>query len=256
MSSNLNKFLQALPWNQPIELPDHHKWKHASQSGLLEWKIKARHYNTKIANAMFLFLFLFATIFFGWMGEIFNPNYSKSIAIGIPLYILTMTAIYGTTHQKTKFAYRLTETGIEVCEWKAPGKGWMIALKWLTIIAAIAVLFVIALYPSAFWIALAGPGGMGLLYLGLANSKQFQEMHSLYRHNVFRWDEIKHIYIDRSRHLISLEYEWLNESINKTLPWWTYVFCHKEDFETAVKTIISKNINTPHTREKVEVLQF
>ena len=38
---------------------------------------------------------VFATIFFGWMGEIFNPNSSKSIAIGIPFYILTMTAIYG-----------------------------------------------------------------------------------------------------------------------------------------------------------------
>lgn len=256
MSSTLNRFIQALPWNQPIELPDHHQWKHINQHPLLEWSIKARPYNTTVANAMFLFLFLFATVFFGWMGEIFNPDSSKSIAIGIPFYILTMTAIYGTTHQKTKFAYRLTETGIEVCEWKAPGKAWMISLKWLTVIAAIAVLFVVALDPSAFWVALAGPGGMGLLYLGLANSKQFQEMHSLYRHNVFTWNEIQHIYIDKSRHLISLEYEWLNERIDKTLPWWTYIFCHKKDFESIVETIISKNTNTPRTREKVEVLQF
>ncbi len=92
--------------------------------------------------------------------------------IGVPFYILTMAAVYGTTHQKTKFAYRFTEQGVEVCEWKAPSKGWMIALKWLTVIAAIAVIFVIALDPSAALIALAGPGGMGLLYLGLANSKK------------------------------------------------------------------------------------
>lgn len=256
MSSTLKNFLQALPWNQAIKLPDQHQWKHANQRPLVEWRIKARPYNTTVANGMFIFLVLFTTIFFGWMGEILNPNSSKSIAIGIPFYILTMTAIYGTTHQKTKFAYRLTETSIEVCEWKAPGKGWIIVLKWLTVIAAIAVLFIVALDPSAFWVALAGPGGMGLLYLGLANSKQFQEMHSLYRHNIFTWNEIKHIYIDKSRHLISLEYEWLNENINKTLPWWTYIFCHKKDFEIVTETIISNNTNTPHTREKVEVLQF
>ena len=163
MGSTLNKLIQSLPWNQSIELPEQHQWKHANQHAFLEWKIKARPYNTAVANSMFICLFLFTTIFFGWMGEIFNPNSSKSIAIGIPFYILTMTAIYGTTHQKTKFAYRLTETSIEVCEWKAPSKGWMIALKWLTGIAAIAVIFVVALDPSAFWVALVGPGGMGLL---------------------------------------------------------------------------------------------
>jgi len=132
----------------------------------------------------------------------------------------------------------------------------MIALKWLTGIAAIAVIFVVALDPSTFWVALVGPGGMGLLYLGLANSKHFQEMHTLYRHNVFAWVEIKHIYIDKSRHLISLEYEWINENINKKLPWWTYIFCHKKNFETTAEIILSKNTGTPHSREKIEVLQF
>ncbi|MEO9332112.1 hypothetical protein [Ectopseudomonas guguanensis] len=252
----MNKLTQALPWNHSIELPEKHQWKHTNQHALLEWKIKARPYNTTVANTMFAFLFLFSTLSFGWLGGMFNPTPSDSIVIGMPFYVLTLIAIYGTTHQKTKFAYRLTETGIEVCEWKAPGKGWMIALKWLTVIAAIAVIFVVALDPSAFWVALAGPGGMGLLYLGLANSKQFQEMHSLYRHNVFTWNEIKHIYIDKSRHLISLEYEWLNENINKTLPWWTYIFCHKRDFETIAEIILSENTDTPHTREKIEVLQF
>lgn len=106
-------------------------------------------------------------------------------AIFLSVFFLTL---HGTTHRKTKFAYRFTQRGIEACEWKAPGKGWMIALKWLTVIAAIAILFVFSLDPSAFWVALAGSGALGLLYLFLANSKQFQEMHSLYRHNVFTWN--------------------------------------------------------------------
>ncbi|MFI8741382.1 hypothetical protein [Stutzerimonas zhaodongensis] len=257
MSSTLRKSPQTLPWNKSIELPNHHQWKHANQSALLEWKIKARPYNTTIANGMFAFM-LCVTLIFSYFLLYKNAKFTlfETFFIAAPGFFLFFLALYGTTHQKTKFAYRLTETGIEVCEWKAPGKGWMIALKWLTVIAAIAVLFVVALDPSAFWIALAGPGGMGFLYLGLANSKQFQEIHSLYRHNVFTWDEIKHIYIDKSRHLISLEYEWLNENINKTLPWWTYVFCDKKDFDHILNAILSKNPSIPHTREKVEVLQF
>ena len=257
MGSTLNKLTQALPWNHSIELPEKHQWKHTNQHALLEWKIKARPYNTTVANGMFVFMM---SIALGACHLMFFKNDSSPLieklswsAIFLSVFFL---ALHGTTHQKTKFAYRLNETGIEICEWKAPGKGWMIALKWLTVIAAIAVLFVVALDPSAFWIALAGPGGIGLLYLGLANSKQFQEMHSLYRHNVFTWNEINHIYIDKSRHLVSLEYEWLNENINKTLPWWTYIFCHKRDFETIAEIILSKNTDTPHTREKVEVLQF
>jgi len=257
MSSTLNRFLQALPWNQSIELPDHHNWKCANQNALLEWEIKARPYNTKVANGMFWFMM---SIALGACYLMFFKNDNSPLieklswsAIFLSVFFL---ALYGTTHQKTKFAYRLTEAGIEVCEWKAPSKGWVIALKWLTVIAAIAVIFVVALDPSTFWVALVGPGGMGLLYLGIANSKHFQEMHTLYRHNVFTWVEIKHIYIDKSRHLISLEYEWLNENINKKLPWWTYVFCHEKNFDPIAEIIFSKNTGTPHTREKIEVLQF
>ena len=230
--------------------------KYANKPALLEWSVEARPYNTKVANIMFFSLLTIITLVFTGIAYNIAAQSLLEKFMGVPFYLLTMGGIYTMTHQKTKFSYRLTEECIETCEWKSPSKRWMIVLKWLTIIAAIAVLFVVALDPSAFWVALAGPGGMGLLYLGLANSKQFQEMHSLYRHNVFTWDEIKHIYIDKSRHIISLEYEWLNENLNKTLPWWTYIFCHKKDFATTTETILSKNTDTPHTREKVEVLQF
>jgi hypothetical protein len=240
MSSTLNKLIQALPWNQSIKLPDHHQWKHANQHALLEWKIKARPYNTTVSNGMFIFLALFTTIFFGWMGEIFNPNSSKSIAIGIPFYILTMAAIYGTTHQKTKFAYRLTETGIEVCEWKAPGKGWMIALKWLTVIAAIAVLFIVALDPSTFWVALAGPGGIGLLYLGLANSSKYQEMHTEYHHRDHEWSRYKKISIHTGRPVIGLHFDYFNTHLQALDNGILFLFCKKQHLATALREISQK----------------
>ena len=194
----------------------------------VEWEIKARPYNTTIANGMFWFMM---SIALGACYLMFFKNDNSPLIENCPgaqcFFLFSFSSIWHNS-SKTKFVYRLTETGIEVCEWKAPSKGWMIALKWLTGIAAIAVIFVVALDPSTFWVALVGPGGMGLLYLGLVNSKHFQEMHTLYRHNVFAWVEIKHIYIDKSRHLISLEYEWINENINKKLPWWTYIFCQKK----------------------------
>ncbi|GGJ82908.1 hypothetical protein GCM10009304_06160 [Pseudomonas matsuisoli] len=129
-------------------------------------------------------------------------------------------------------------------------------MKIVTVIAAIAVVFLIALDPSNFIFALIGPGGMGLLYLSLANSKEFQEMHSLYRHNVYDWSEIKKVYADRSRHLISLEYEWFNENQKKILPWWTYVFCQRKEYASNLELIKSYLPDTPCVEEKVEVLQF
>jgi len=190
MSSIFDRLTRSLPWNKPIELPEHHQWKHANFPALLEWQIKARPYNTTVANGMFLFL-----LFAGCLGVSLILNVATvagvyGVFVTLFLFALTMTAIYGTTHQKTKFAYRFTERAIEFCEWKAPGKGWMIALKWLTVIAAIAVIFIIALDPSAFWIALAGPGGMGLLYLSLANSSKYQEMHTEYHHRDHEWGAI------------------------------------------------------------------
>lgn len=257
MSSTLRKFLQALPWNQPIELPDHHQWKHANQRALLEWRIKARPYNTTVANGMF---WVMMAIALGVCYLMFFKNDSSPLieklswsAIFLSVFFL---ALHGTTHQKTKFSYRLTETGIEVCEWKVPGKGWMIALKWLTVIAAIAVLFVVALDPSAFWIALAGPGGMGLLYLGLANSKQFQELHTSYHTYEYQWSEFKNITLDRSKKIICLEAPWLSPHSNEYVDWPFYIFSDKRNFDKHANLIRGQLKELPLKEESVSVLQF
>ena len=236
MSSPLRKFLQALPWNQPIELPANHQWKHANQRALLEWRIKARPYNTTVANGMFIFL-LCTTLIFSYFLLYKNANFAliETTFIAVPGFFLFFLALYGTTHQKTKFAYRLTEIGIEVCEWKAPGKGWMIALKWLTVIAAIAVLFIVALDPSAFWVALAGPGGMGLLYLGLANSKQFQEMHTEYHHRDHEWERYKKISIHTGRPVIGLQFDYFNIHLQTMDKGILFLFCRKQQLATALR---------------------
>ena len=257
MSSTLNKLTQALPWNQPIELPDHHRWKQANQHALLEWKIKARPYNTTVANGMF---WVMMSVALGACYLMFFRNDNSPIieklswsAIFLSVFFL---ALHGTTHQKTKFAYLFTQRGIEVCEWKASGKGWMIALKWLTVIAAIAVLFVIALDPSAFWIALAGPGGIGLLYLGLANSKQFKELHTSYHTYEYQWSEFKNITLDRPKKIICLEAPWLSPHSNEYVDWPFYIFSDKRNFDKHVILIREQLKELPLKEESISVLQF
>ena len=256
MSSIFDRLTRALPWNKPIELPEHHQWKYANLPTLLEWRVNARPYNTTVANGMFVVIFIFATIMFGWMGGLFNPESILVAVIGVSFYLLTMAAVYGTTHQRTKFAYRFTEIGVEVCEWKSPGKGWMIALKWLTVIAAIAVIFVIALDPSAALIALAGPGGMGLLYLGLANSKKFQEMHTDYNTFEYNWSEFKNVIIDRPKKIICLESSWLSPHSNQYVDWPFYIFSNRSQFDKHLSLVLDKLKSLPCSEQSVSVLQF
>ncbi|MCF7200837.1 hypothetical protein [Pseudomonas oligotrophica] len=254
MSSTLNRFIQCLPWNQPIELPDHHQWKHANQHALLEWEIKARPYNTKIANGMFAFL-LCITLIFSYFLLYKNAgfNLTETAFIAVPGFFLFFLALHGTTHQKTKFAYRLTETGIEVCEWNAPGKGWLIALKWLTVIASIAVIFVVALDPSAFWVALAGPGGMGLLYLGLANSSKFQEMHAEYHHRGHEWERYKKISIHTGRPVIGLQFDYFNTHLQTMDKGILFLFCKKQQLATALREISRKRPDLKPINEPFDI---
>lgn len=256
MSSIFDRLTRSLPWNKPIELPEHHHWKYANLPALLEWRIRARPYNTTVANGMFLFL-----LFAGCLGVLLILNVAAAagvygIFITIFLFTLTMAAIYSTTHQKTKFSYRFTEQGVEVCEWKAPSKIWMVALKWLTVIAAIAVIFVIALDPSAALIALAGPGGMGLLYLGLANSKKFQEMHTDYNTFEYNWSEFKSVIIDRPKKIICLESSWLSPHSNQYVDWPFYIFSNRSQFDKHLSLVLDKLKGLPCSEQSVSVLQF
>ncbi|WP_415753859.1 hypothetical protein [Pseudomonas leptonychotis] len=138
MSSIFDRLTRTLPWNKPIELPEHNQWKHANLPVLLEWRIKARPYNTTVANGMFIFMTFIALIACYLMYfRSDNLFLFEKLSWSFIFLLVAFLALHETTHQKTKFAYRFTEKGIEICEWKAPGKGWVIALKWLTVIAAI-----------------------------------------------------------------------------------------------------------------------
>ena len=51
-----------LPWNRPLALPPQLEWKYANEPELMSWIIKARNYNTFVANIMFSICFVVVVI--------------------------------------------------------------------------------------------------------------------------------------------------------------------------------------------------
>ncbi|MGK8705262.1 hypothetical protein ACRS5L_02480 [Metapseudomonas otitidis] len=51
-------------WSRPVELPENHQWAHPDEPVLLEWRINARPYNTRVANLMFLMVLILAILVF------------------------------------------------------------------------------------------------------------------------------------------------------------------------------------------------
>lgn len=256
MPKDLEILYRALQWNPPIELPSDHQWKYADQPALVEWRIRARPYNTTVANWMFVACLALAWALFFGLTDVLDTGSIVFDLFGLLILFLSLSAIYGMTHQKTKFAYRITEQAIECCKWKSPSEVWMLLLKWVTIAAAIAAFCILVMAPEVFLIALIGPGGMGLMYLSMANSDQHKSMHTINEHHIHEWSEINKACFDQARHMISLEYEWHNKHIDKILPWWLYVFCHKQDYAQNIEIIRARLGETPCSEEKVDVLAF
>lgn len=104
--------------SKPLVLPPELHWKYTNEPELLARAIRARNYNTFVANAMFWFCFITIT-----NGSIFlyrsteeDPVFN---VISTLLFLITVTtALISITHQRMNFAYRFTRSGIECCEWK------------------------------------------------------------------------------------------------------------------------------------------
>ncbi|MWV14741.1 hypothetical protein F3I16_01675 [Pseudomonas sp. L-22-4S-12] len=217
----------------------------------MEWRIRARPYNTTIANGMFAFMAIIATLFFSWAGS--KDESAISMTIGTLVYLLFISALYGTTHQKTKFAYRFTKAGMEVCEWKELSQALLVFVKWFAIFSAIVVVFLIALDPSAFILALAGPGGMGLAYLAMANSKGFKDMHTEYHHRDCKWDKFNRASIYTQRSIIGLHFDYFNTHRQEMDKGILFIYCKKKELSTAIDFLKNYLSHLEWQEEKIEV---
>ncbi|WP_044412146.1 hypothetical protein [Pseudomonas sp. FeS53a] len=245
-----------LRWSRPVELPENHQWAHPDEPVLLEWRINARPYNTRVANMMFfgLAVFAFLLAFFIYWGDLDKTNLEKILWVfascSFNWFVISLV-----THQKTKFIYRFTRLGVECCKWKELSKGWLLFLKYVTIFTCAVVPFFILIDPVVFLIALAGPGGMGLLYLAMANSKEFQEMHRDIQNYDHPWEEFISLTADPGIAVITLETRELNME-NTVISWPFYIFSKRKHFNDHLKLIQSLVPHLTCETKRISVLQF
>ncbi|HBO3047170.1 TPA: hypothetical protein L4Q92_006058 [Pseudomonas aeruginosa] len=75
-----------LPWSRPLALPPQLEWKYANEPELMSWTVKARNYNTFVANIMFLICLAMVIIGTSFAGDWFQENREKNIPVSIGFF--------------------------------------------------------------------------------------------------------------------------------------------------------------------------
>ena len=167
-------------FNKELDLPPQLHWQYAHEPELLAWTIRARNYNTFVANCMFAFMsvvIMGSTYAMSRAGGEHESFFFETV-IDILFCLFMFFTISCMTHQKMNFAYRITQSGVEYCEWKDFPKWALTFLKWFSGATAIIFIYLATIDPTFLIGALIGPGGMGLVYLSMANSKSYQRIHT------------------------------------------------------------------------------
>ena len=245
-----------LNFDKALDLPPQLQWKHANEPELMTWSIRARNYNTFVANLMFSFM---ATVILGATVIMYSVyegmSQSWRISSCIFFFSLMLLVLLSVTHQRMNFAYRFTQSGVEYCEWKDFPKWALTFLKWFTGMMAIIFIYLTTIDPTFLIGALIGPGAMGLMYLSMANSKTYQRMQTEYHHHFLHWKELTKSTVATNRVMMELEYSVPQEgSIYMTIGR-QYIFFTPKDKER-VTQLIKNNLlpGTPYVFGKVDVL--
>ena len=245
-----------LNFDKALDLPPQLQWKYANEPELMTWSIRARNYNTFVANLMFSFM---ATVILGAtliMYSVYEGmSQSWRISSCIFFFSLMLLVLLSVTHQRMNFAYRFTQSGVEYCEWKDFPKWALTFLKWFTGMMAIIFIYLTTIDPTFLIGALIGPGAMGLMYLSMANSKTYQRMQTEYHHHFLHWKELTKSTVATNRVMMELEYSVPQEgSIYMTIGR-QYIFFTPKDKER-VTQLIKNNLlpGTPYVFGKVDVL--
>ena len=73
-------------------------------------------------------------------------------------------------------------------------------------ITGIIFLYMATVDPAFLIGALAGPGGMGLMYLKMAYSKSYRDLHTEYHHHFLHWTELTEVIIATNRTMVEFAY--------------------------------------------------
>ncbi|QYX48627.1 hypothetical protein K3F43_03735 [Pseudomonas tussilaginis] len=242
-------------FNKDLELPPQLKWKFSHEPELLGWTIRARNYNTFVANCMLLFMAVLnvgaAFIMYSVYAGMSQPWRTLSCVF---FYMLMLFVTLSMTHQRMKFAYRFTRSGIECCEWKDFPEWALTFLKWLAGITAIFFVFMATIDPSFLLGALIGPGGIGLTYLSMAYSKSYREMHTQYHHLIYEWKDFTQLAIATNREVLDLKFSHFDQRLGRVVNWSLNIFCkrkQKEKVAEFIRPFLSPGV--PFIKAKVNV---
>ncbi|WP_368491729.1 hypothetical protein [Pseudomonas sp. Hg5Tf] len=240
--------------NKNLELPPQLKWRFSHEPELLSWTIRARNYNTFVADLMFWFCFFVIMISSVLIYRSMDDDPVFGGLLTLLFFSCVSVSLVSITHQRMKFAYRFTPSGVECCEWKDFPEWALTFLKWLAGITAIFFVFMATIDPSFLLGALIGPGGIGLTYLSMAYSKSYREMHTQYHHLIHEWKDFTQLAIATNREMVDLKYSTTMEGDDFVTNWNINIFCkrkQKEKVAELIRPFLSPGV--PFIKAKVNV---
>ncbi|WJM98696.1 hypothetical protein QEP73_11370 [Pseudomonas defluvii] len=241
-------------WAAPRELPPQLTWKYGHETELLSWRIKARNYNTVIANGLFVF-WLVVAVWFGFSVYSNFERYDEPMRslCALLFFSVLMVAVLSMTHQRMNFAYRFTASGAEFCEWKNFPE---LALRFLTCLAIIsAILFacMASLDRDASYLiyAVIGPAKVMLLRASM-NSKVYRGVHTIFHLRTFEWSEFTEVEVDHKQKLVGLKFTWYDNYLNiikiSTAP----LYARRREFDTILAFLEKQVPELPRSLQSVE----
>ena len=241
-------------WATPRELPPQLTWKYGHESELLSWRIKARNYNTTVANLALLVMLMIAS-------AIALVLYFSSEFIEEPWRALSHVFVFALisipavcmTHQRMNFAYRFTKSGAEFCKWKVFPEWTLTFLKGLAAFTAIAFMCMASAYndPALLIGAIGGSGSVMLTHASM-NSARYRDLQTDFHHHTYEWSRFTEVAIDRKQKLVGLEFAWYNDYLNKhsrsTFP----LFAKRKAFESILGLVEQHLPNVPRADRYVD----
>lgn len=224
-------------------------WKHADESAVMSWQIKARNYNVFVANILFCVLFLVCLIS-AYLSSFVGVNFLSSTLIGTGMFVFFILLTMSMTHQTSILVYRFTEQNAEVCSWKPQMDSAKPILKWSAIILMPIVLVLILMDPSLLITSL-GPLAMGFAAWMMGTSKGYQALHGT-QHHEYDWTKAEEIVAWRKRNLIGLRFTYLNDEGGEYSTYST-IYCQPENFDKNVEFFRSSLPNISYQERELKV---
>ncbi|QNI02740.1 hypothetical protein HXW73_07205 [Halomonas sp. SH5A2] len=227
-------------------------WKHADEPAVMTWQIRARDYNTFIANVLFCINFIISFAV-GFAVFSFNEPSMFSFILGAGGGGFVLLISMSMTHQTTIIVYRLTNKHIEVFSWKPQIDSVKPVMKWTAIISGVGVLCLVLVNPD-FIIAAIGPVGIGVMAALMGNSKGYQSMARNQMEDDVTWRDAQNIYAYSKRSIIGLNLYWQHPETGKEMKNFVKaIFIPKEKYDEVLSYLQKEIPDVPVIEGKFDV---